>query len=180
MSNTVDSDSQIPSRFSRKFPEYQLKMASEMGLAVLRQFMTADYSVESLQVLDQWVLSQTPEEHRKNIKAMQDQSLPSIWFNYMKFGSYFAEVIIRNVGGKWKYPSRILVFFCLWAGYIGPAYRHWYLVVGDQKVPVFEIMKRRLEMGAKEVSLVQVYREIANGTYKIGKEAQGKGKGKGV
>ncbi|MBU0624532.1 MAG: hypothetical protein KJ672_06780 [Candidatus Thermoplasmatota archaeon] len=65
-----------------------------------------------------------------------------------------------------KYPSRILVFFCLWAGYISPAYRHWYVVVGRQKVPVFDIMKRRLEMGAKEVSLVNVYQEIAKGTYK--------------
>jgi len=155
-----------PSPFSREFDKYQLKMASEMGIAVLRQFMTVDYSVESLQVLDRRALSQTPEEFRNDIKEMKDQSLASMWFNYMKFGSYFAEVIMKNLGGRWRYPNRILVFFCLWAGYISPAYRHWYLVVGKQKVPVFEIMRRRLEMGAKEESLVKVYNEIANGTYK--------------
>jgi hypothetical protein len=98
-----------------------------------------------------------------------------MWFYHMMAGSYFTEVIIRNLGGKWKYPSRVLVFFCLWAGYISPVYRHWYLIVGKQKVPVFEIVRRRLEMGARELSLVQVYSEIANGTYRIRKGAQGKG-----
>ncbi len=169
MSDSVESDSQIPSRLSRKFPKYQLKSNSETCFGVLQRYMNVDYSVESLAVLDRRVLAQTPEEFRRRISVRKDQSSPSMWSFFMGPGSYFAEVIIRNLGGKWKYPSRILVFFCLWAGYINPAYRHWYVVVGKQKVPVFEIMKRRLEMGEKEVSLTQVYHEIANGTFKLKK-----------
>jgi len=158
-----------PSMFSRRFPKYQLRMASEWGLLLLGHRMNADYSVESLEVFDKRVLSQTPEEHLNELKAMDDQSLGHMWWGYMVFGNYFAEVIIRNLGGRWRYPSRILVFFCLWAGYISPAYRHWYVVVGKQKVPVFEIMRRRAEMGANQVSLVRIYSEIKNGTFDLKK-----------
>ncbi len=128
--------------------------------------MNPDYSVVSLEIFDTLALPQTPEEFAEGIRLMKDQSSARMWVYFMTPASYFAEVIIRNLGGRWKYPSRILVFFCLWAGYISPAYRHWYVVVGRQKVPVFEIMRRRFELGAKEVSLVQIYQEIAAGTYR--------------
>jgi hypothetical protein len=158
-------DSDLPSHLSRRFLEHQLKLASELGLKVIRDYLSPDYSVESLERMEHHVLPQTPEQFKEQIRALEDQSVPRLWFFSMGFGSYFGEVIIRNLGGKWKYPSRILVFLCLWGGYISPVYRHWYVVVGKQKVPVFDIMKSRLEMGAKGVSLVRIYREIEKGVY---------------
>ncbi|MBU0624531.1 MAG: hypothetical protein KJ672_06775 [Candidatus Thermoplasmatota archaeon] len=62
--------------------------------------MNADYSPESLEALDRLVLSQSPEQHRNDIKVMEDRSLPHIWWTYMVPGSYFAEVVIRNLGGR--------------------------------------------------------------------------------
>lgn len=164
MNDSVEPDTNRPSQFRRAFLKYQLKLQAEGSLRVLRRYMNPDFSVDSLEAFDRQVLARTPEEFKKRTAAL-DPRTSSMWVWYVGPGSYFAEVIIRNLGGQWKYPSRILVFFCIWAGYISPVYHHWYVTVGKQKVPVFEIMKRRLEMGANQVSLVRIYSEIKNGTY---------------
>jgi hypothetical protein len=129
--------------------------------------ITPDFTLESLAALE-LVHPKDPDQYRSAAAKLEkfdyDGSYVADWVISVGLGSYFGEVLVRNLGGRWKYPARLLVFYAFYTGYASSIFRHWYVVVGQQKIPVFEIAKRRLMMGPSE-SLVQVYREIAAVTH---------------
>jgi hypothetical protein len=163
-------DLHIPPRYRiRRFLEFQLKIASEISLKAARKLIDPDYTPESLERLERWE-TQSPEDFHAKVLPNRtehglDNSPAQLWFLHMGLGSYFGEVLVRNLGGRWRYPSRFLVIMAILFSQPDMVYRHWYVVVGKQKIPVIELARRRAIMGAKE-SLVEVYREIANGEYR--------------
>lgn len=164
-SESVYSDWDPPSKYHfREFLEFQFKLASNLSIRVARKYIDPDYSPSSLERLESCEV-QTPEEYREEVvryaaKPGRSTSQAAMWFMHMGLGSYFGEVLVRNLGGKWRYPSRVLVAIALLTFRPGIAYRHWYVVVGKRKIPVFELARRRQVMGSTE-SLAAKYREIA-------------------
>jgi hypothetical protein len=137
-----------------------------------RHSIAPNFTLESLAALE-LVHPKSADDYRRATagfdKSRYDGSYLADWVISLGLGSYFGEVLIRNLAGRWKYPSRFLVLYCIYSGYASPIFHHWYVVVGGQKVPVLELAKRRLMMGPKE-SLVEAYNAIAAGEFKFNRE----------
>ena len=158
-----------PSRFSRRFLERELELALSSALAFCHtQGIKSDYSEESL-IAFEALLPRNPEEYLRVVsnfdKFKYDGSYLSDWLVALGPGSYFGEVILRILGGRWKYPSRLRVFLSLYTSYSSPIFLNWFVIVGKQKVPVFEIARQRMILGTEGESFTQIYRKISKGKY---------------
>lgn len=166
----TDFDDQLPTHFSRRFLDHEMRSALSVAQAFCRLHgIGSDYSRASLVAFESH-LPQSPDDYARlvsNFKKFEyDGSYLSDWLVALGPGAFFGEVIRKNLGGRWKYPSRLRVFFSFYGGYVSPIFLNWFIIVDKQKIPVFEIARRRLTKGAKEVSMVQIYDEVANGTYR--------------
>ena len=161
-------NSDHPSRFSRRFLEHQLEVALSNSAAFCHSIgVNPDYSLSSL-VSYEVQLPKGPEEYARfvsNVKGYEDSSLGD-WLVALPPGSYLGEIMVKHLGGKWRYPSRLRVLIGIYCGYLSPVFDHWFVTVGEQKVPVFEIAKRSMMLGVREESLSQVYNGVKRGTYR--------------
>lgn len=163
-------DSIPPSKFHvRHFLEWQYRNALQASVAAARNLgVDADYSPESLERLEHFS-PQRPDGFQQILEwgstRWLSNSSDQQWLVYLGMGAYFGEVLVRNLGGKWRCPNRIHVILALLLFRPGIAYRHWYVIVGKQKIPVVELARRRTIMGPDE-SLFRAYQTIANGAFK--------------
>ena len=153
----------------RRFLEWQREFCLRIFIEGTGRMITANYTSGSLETLE-FLLPKTPGEWRNDILPCAidrgfGASPANLWLLHLPLGSYFGEVLVRNLGGKWRHPSRILGILALLLSRPGLVYSHWYVVVGKQKVPVFELARRRGTMGPEE-SLFRVYQLIAKGSFK--------------
>lgn len=162
----------IPPKYRiRRFLEFQLRTVLDVFIKTRKQFFTVNFTPESLQALelllprspDEWTMEALPYLTQQGFSS---QSL--MWLIHMEAGSYLGEVLVRNLHGRWRYPNRLLALIALVFNWPGIVYRHWYVIVRNQKVPVFELARRRETMGPKE-SLMKAYDAIAHGYFTIPK-----------
>jgi hypothetical protein len=128
-----------------------------------------DFTLESLRRLESFLL-QNPKDYRKQVLRVSGPPNPvwtnmDLWKPHEGLGSYFGEVLVRNLGGTWQGPSKSLVDECRKSGEVDPLFQQWYVVVNCQNVPVFDLAGRRNELGPTE-SLQLAYDKIANGSYR--------------
>jgi hypothetical protein len=153
----------------RRFLEWQREVSLRIFIKGTGRVITANYTLGSLEALES-LLPKTPEEWRSEILPLATErgfctSPAHLWLLHMPTGSYFGEVLVRNLGGKWRRPNSLLAVLAFLFSMPDLLYSHWYVVVGRQKIPVFELARRRGTLGATE-SLVKIYQEVANGVYK--------------
>ncbi len=133
-----------------------------------REKIRLDFTSESIRRLESFLL-QDPKEYRKQVLRVSGPPNPvwtgmDLWKPHEGLGSYFGEVLVRNLGGEWQGPSKTLVDECRKSGEVDPIFQQWYVVVKGQKVPVFELAGRRNELGPNE-SLERAYDKIAEGSF---------------
>lgn len=132
------------------------------------RFFHVDFTPESLRSLELY-LPRDPRSWREEIlpylvkQGYIDEA--RIWLVHMWTGSYFGEVMVRNLHGRWQFPNAIIALIALMLRRPGMMYRHWYVIVEGQKIPVFELARRRETMGQRE-SLYEAYRLIAEGAFR--------------
>lgn len=85
-----------------------------------------------------------------------------LWEVYHYVGTYFGDVIVNNLGGRWLFPSR----FRLWISQIMRRpeilFDHWYVELRGNRIPVFKIARWRCDGSGRVKSLVEVYEEMAS------------------
>jgi hypothetical protein len=160
---------ELPFRLGHRFWEHEMEKALFGIITRYRLYGSIlDYSEKSLVTLES-LLPRNAEDYEEsvwNFKTFEyDGSYVSDWLVAFGPGAYFGEVIRRNLEGRWRYPSRLRIVFSFYRGYISPIFLNWFVIVANQRVPIFEIARRRLTKGAAEVTLTQIYGEIAGGTY---------------
>lgn len=148
----------LPPRWSRDFLELHLKTALDSFWVATSLEMNPDFSPESLTQLD----LNLPENLSEEIRCRGHEPASSImWAFHAGLGSYFGEVLVRTHRGAWRYPGRLVVLLAWLLNRPDILYRHWYVVVGRQRVPVFEIARRRETLGRERASLAKAFEEIA-------------------
>jgi len=159
----------IPPKYRiREFLQAKFEEAGKESIAATGRFVVPDYSPESLRYLEEFHPKSTVQ-WQETLKLRSKLGLRNtqdwLWLLSMLPGWYFGEVLVRNLGGRWKYPNR--GYFILALILFRPAilYRHWYVIVGKQKVPVFELAMRRGILGTDE-SLYRAYWLIAQGSFR--------------
>lgn len=143
---------------------YPYPMRDQIGL---------DFTPESIRRLESFLLKD-PKEYRKQVLRVSGPPNPvwtkmDLWKPHEGLGSYLGEVLVRNFGGKWKGPSKSVVDECRRSGEVNLLFQQWYVVVGSQKVPVFEIAGRRNEIGPTE-SIELAFDKIVQGRYEASPE----------
>jgi hypothetical protein len=119
--------------------------------------MNPDYSIRSLKELDVSI----PDSLKEMLMGDgYNPGLAETWLFYAGLGSYFGEVLIRNLNGRWRYPNRLTVLLANFAGRPDWIYRHWYVTVGGKRIPVFKIAEHRWSVGREQASLMKAYQEI--------------------
>lgn len=164
-----DANIEIPPKYRvRKFLEWQRELSMKVFIGGTGRVITANYTPGSLEALEP-LLPKTSDEWRSELQPYAEAhgftSQALLWALHMPTGSYFGEVLVRSLGGKWRHPSSVLGVLALLLSRPGLVYRHWYVVVGKQKVPVYELARRRGTMGPDE-SLFRAYQLIAKGSFK--------------
>ena len=121
-----------------------------------------DYSAESLQIVD------------KNNIIEDAKNYPDWDIRYClamvcaQEGSYFGEVILRNLGGKWKYCGELRFFLykvLINLGFpfdpsVGIVLRKCGIDLDGRFIPVIRIAKLRLRKNKRVKSLHEVYEKI--------------------
>lgn len=118
-----------------------------------------DYSPQSLKRIDEFNLT---------LKALKELGNTfGFPFVYAGEGSFFAEVILRNIGGEWRYPSeaRLAVMHFLLSMGIAPlamniAFRRCDIELNGRFIPVLKIAKMRLKGDKRVRSLFETYEKI--------------------
>ncbi|MEM0343594.1 MAG: hypothetical protein QXU73_05030 [Thermoplasmata archaeon] len=148
----------LPPKYSRKHLEMHLDKIREVFWKAARQDGISGYSPENLRRFDD-VLS----DFRPTFAELgcPDPDLATLWGAYAGVGSYFGDVLVNNLGGRWRYPNQLVTILGLIFERPDWIYRHWYVAVGRRKVPVFIIAMRRHTLGREKASLVKAYEEIA-------------------
>lgn len=117
-----------------------------------------DFSPSSLEVIDS-----TPFLSRlRDPKRVEDWGLTGIYYYYFRkmIGSYFGMVIVRNLGGEWRYPSRLLrivAFKCLYFPWF---FDRFFVVVNGVKIPVMRIVRLWCDGSGRVPSLAEAYETI--------------------
>jgi hypothetical protein len=157
----LDSPDIPPKHHLREFLEFQRRFTLEMFLTLARNLVIhPDYTPESLDRLDRHG-AETPAPWKDVVESWKERGLGSpatLWLLHMMPGVYFGEVLVKNLGGRWQPPNRVLAIL----GFLRPGvlYRHWYVIVGRRKVPVFELA-RRWDVTGRTESLSRAYQWIA-------------------
>jgi hypothetical protein len=155
----------LPAKYSTEYLRMHLDKAREGFWKAARQDGIADYSLESLERLDE-VLSGNIKGAFAEIGS-PDPDLATLWFAHAIYGSYFGDVLVDNLKGRWKYPNHLVRLLGLIFGRPDWIYRRWFVVVGRRKIPVFVIAMRRNTLGKGRASFSRVYKEIAAGRYRL-------------
>jgi hypothetical protein len=148
----------LPPRYSREFLRFHLKAAYDDFWAAYSFTANLNNSRASLEELDT-SLPQSIEDELNSLGRNVD--IATLWTLHAGLGSYFGEVLVKELNGRWRYPSRFLTMVAWLLHRPDVLYRHWYVVVGAQRVPVFEIARRRETLGREKASLVDAYKRIA-------------------
>lgn len=152
------SDDSLPPRLSREFLKLHLRTTRDNFWKAHSTEMNPDYSPGSLSQLDE----DLPENLSEEIRLRGFNPAPDVlWAFHSGLGSYLGEVLIRNLGGEWRYPSRIVTFLAWLLNRPRLLYRFWYVIVRGKRVAVFEIARRREILGPKRASLARAYEDVA-------------------
>jgi len=145
-------------KHSRRYLEMHLDKIRELFWQAAKPDGIIDYSPLSLDRLDN-ILSDLRTTFAE--EGCPDPDLASLWMAYAGVGSYFGDMLVRTLKGHWKFPNPFITILGLAFGRPDWMYRHWYVVLGRRKVPVFTIAMRRHTLGREKASLVKAYEEIA-------------------
>jgi len=148
----------LPPRYSKAYLSLHLKAVHENFWIAHSIEMNPDHSPKSLAQLDDDLPESITKEAERKGYEFDNRT---VWAFHAGLGSYFGEVLVRNLGGEWRYPNRLAVAFALLLNRPDILYRHWFVVVGKLKVRVFEIARRRETLGKERASLFKAYDEIA-------------------
>jgi hypothetical protein len=148
----------LPPRYSREYLSLHLKAVHESFWIAHSIEMNPDHSPKSLARLDDDLPESITEEAKRKGYKFDNRTM---WAFHAGLGSYFGEVLVRNLDGEWKYPNRLAVAFAFLLNRPDILYRHWFVVVGKLKVRVFDIARRRETLGKEKASLFKAYEEIA-------------------
>ena len=123
----------------------------EWGIAV-------DYSPDSLERIDSAILGSLQElEDKEEVRMSRNQR----WGYYEGLGSYFGEVIIRNITGEWVFPSRRLLWRARISRDPSTFYDRWCVNSRGILIPAIKIARLRQDGSGRVRSLSHAYEQIA-------------------
>jgi vacuolar-type H+-ATPase subunit E/Vma4 len=147
-----------PPRYSRAYLSQHLKAVHEVFWIAHSHEMNPDYSPRSLAQLD----DDLPENLAAEAESRGTQvDSKMLWAFHAGLGSYFGEVLVRNLGGEWRYPNRLAAILSSLLNRPDILYGHWYVMIGKLKVRVFQIAYLREAFGKERASLLKAYEKIA-------------------
>jgi hypothetical protein len=116
-----------------------------------------NYSPDGLSIMDGNV-----GESAEEIYAKEDiRSTPSLlWSFYRLYGTYFGDVIVRNLGGEWEIPSSIRLTLSRLLWWPELLFFHWNVKLNGKRIPVFKIAKWRFDGSGRVPSLAEAYDRI--------------------
>ena len=76
-------------------------------------------------------------------------------------GSYLGEVMVRNLGARWRFPTFAQSLFALVSRDPWKADKYWYVYLNGQEIHVFRAAKEAIERTSSEFSLCEFYRRWA-------------------
>lgn len=128
-----------------------------MNIAMVKSGVVMDYTPESLSKVDEAIL-----EIKDEIARGIDVPSKNIELGFIEgIGSYFGEVVIRNIGGSWVFPPRTK----LWAGRLHKDmslfYDLWYVESSGRRVCALKVARMFWEGGRKATSLAEAYKQIS-------------------
>ena len=130
----------LPPKHSKRYLELHLNKIRDLFWQAAKQDGITDYSPRNLARFDE-VLSDIRMTFAE--EGCPNPDLSTLWMAYAGVGSYFGDVLVHNLGGRWKYPNWFIAILGLTFGRPDWIYRRWFVVVGRRKVPVFVIAMRR-------------------------------------
>jgi len=77
------------------------------------------------------------------------------------FGAYLGEVLVRNLDGRWHYPSFLQTLIILVSRDSRRGELYWYVLVGGEKVYVFRAAREAIEKTGAVFSLYELYQRYA-------------------
>lgn len=126
--------------------------------SLLTDAVVTDYSPRSLGNIDESILSSLEEIGRKE-GVTPSRSLTWGW--YEGLGSYFGEVIIRNLGGKWVFPPPKRIWQARFRRDMSLFYDFFFVDLNGSLIPVIKIARLRQDGSGRVRSLSQAYEQIA-------------------
>lgn len=153
----------LPPKHSKRYLELHLNKIRDLFWQAAKQDGITDYSPRNLVRFDE-ILSDIRMTFAE--EGCPNPDLSTLWMAYAGVGSYFGDVLVHNLGGRWKYPHWFVAILGLTFGRSDWIYRRWFVVVGRRKVPVFVIAMRRHTRGREKASLLRAYEEIADSSVK--------------
>lgn len=149
----------LPPKYSKRYLELHLDKIRNLFWQAAKQDGITDYSPRNLVRLDE-VLSDIRMTFTE--EGCPNPDLATLWMAYAGVGSYFGDVLVHNLCGRWKHPNWFIAILGLMFGRPDWIYRRWFVVVGRKKVPVFVVAMRRHTQGREKASLLRAYEEIAD------------------
>ena len=121
--------------------------------------IVTDFTIGSLDRID--------KKSTSNLMTFcKDEGIPynenMIWGWYEGLGSYFGEVIIRNLGGIWEFPPRELLRRARRAKNLSIFYDQFYVNINGNRIPVIKVARLKLDGSGEVQSLRQAYEQIAS------------------
>ena len=128
-----------------------------MNIGMTKSGVVMDYTPGSLSKVDEAII-----EIKDEIARGIDVPSKNIELGFIEgIGSYFGEVVIRNMGGTWFFPPRTR----LWAGRLHKDmslfYDLWYVELSGSRIYALKTARLFWEGGRKAVSLAEAYRQIS-------------------
>src|SRR5881397_202851 len=78
------------------------------------------------------------------------------------FGSYLGQVLVRNLDGRWHFPSFLQTLKILVSRDRRRGERYWYVLIGGEKVYVFWAAREAIEKTGAVFSLHEFYQRYAH------------------
>lgn len=112
----------------------------------------SDHRPENLRVID-GVLD---ECFRETLGARNEVESGSI-----AFGTYLGEVFVRSLAGRWHYPTWFQALRILLSRDRFKGERYCYIILGDEKVHVFQAAHEAIDRTGAVFSLYEFYQRYA-------------------
>lgn len=133
----------------------------------LEQFgISMDYSRTSLKRIDDFVSGGLAARMEKEGAKRSKEDL---YYDYCGIGFYFGEVLVRELHGKWKYPSeswRVFIAYLPRSQYrIQLIINRIFVSVKNRNIPVVRIAKMSCNGSNQIGSLTEVYDKIVAGRH---------------
>jgi hypothetical protein len=83
----------------------------------------------------------------------------------LAIGSYLGEIIVRNLGGRWRFPKPVQTLVILISRDRFKADKYWFVLLDGEEVHVFRAAREAIDQTSSKSSLYEFYRQLAHGRH---------------